>query len=255
MWGAGQMMFNKILVIADGNVNINDYKTLAQYVFNNMNPATDIYFSQGPMDVLDHSCSKMGFGGKMCIDGTKKWEEEKVNDLLPFSFPVGLTAEKLTASFPQITSINVSLAKDHGIPVFFIAVRKQKAGHVAELHQNICQLPELQGIKMILYVEHTVNAADIADVLWRFCNNLDPKRDHFYAGKNNSIIGLDGTRKTKDLDGFERPWPNIIVADDATIRSVDEKWAQLGLGDLIPSPSLKYKNQMYGEEAQVAADI
>ncbi len=26
--------------------------------------------------VLDHSCSKLGFGGKMCIDGTAKLEEE-----------------------------------------------------------------------------------------------------------------------------------------------------------------------------------
>jgi 4-hydroxy-3-polyprenylbenzoate decarboxylase len=43
-----------------------------------MNPATDIYFSQGPMDVLDHSCSKLGFGGKMCIDGTHKFEEERM---------------------------------------------------------------------------------------------------------------------------------------------------------------------------------
>ncbi len=31
MWGAGQMMFNKILVLADGKVPITDYKTLAQY--------------------------------------------------------------------------------------------------------------------------------------------------------------------------------------------------------------------------------
>ena len=51
-------------------------KNWLQYVFKNLNPATDIYFSQGPMDVLDHSCSKLGFGGKMCIDGTVKFEEE-----------------------------------------------------------------------------------------------------------------------------------------------------------------------------------
>ena len=76
MWGAGQMMFNKILVLADGDVRIQDYEELAKYVFSNINPATDIYFSQGPMDVLDHSCSKLGFGGKMCIDGTMKHEEE-----------------------------------------------------------------------------------------------------------------------------------------------------------------------------------
>ena len=56
---------------------ISDYLKLAQDVFRNLNPATDIHFSQGPMDVLDHSCSKLGFGGKMCIDGTFKFEEEK----------------------------------------------------------------------------------------------------------------------------------------------------------------------------------
>src|SRR4030095_10595762 len=76
MWGAGQMMFNKILVLADEHVAIQNYGELAKYVFRNLDPATDIYFSQGPMDVLDHSCSKLGFGGKMCIDGTMKFGEE-----------------------------------------------------------------------------------------------------------------------------------------------------------------------------------
>ena len=47
MWGAGQMMFNKILVLADEGVNIQDYQALAKYVFKNLNPATDIYFSTG----------------------------------------------------------------------------------------------------------------------------------------------------------------------------------------------------------------
>ena len=64
-------------------------------------------------------------------------------------------------------------------------------------------------------------------------------------------MGLDGTRKTKEFDQFQRDWPNIIVADDATIASVDQKWAQLGLGAFIPSPSLKFKGQIYGEEAIV----
>jgi 4-hydroxy-3-polyprenylbenzoate decarboxylase len=62
-------------------------------------------------------------------------------------------------------------------------------------------------------------------------------------------MGLDGTRKTKDLDNFQRDWPNIIVADDKTIKSVDDKWNKLGLGKFIPSPSLKFKEQMYGESA------
>jgi 4-hydroxy-3-polyprenylbenzoate decarboxylase len=255
MWGAGQMMFNKILVIADGDVDAGDYKTLAQKVFENINPATDIYFSQGPMDVLDHSCSRLGFGGKMCIDGTRKSEEEITEPLLPFKLSASFSKEKLMAEHTEIKNLNDKLAHDWDIPVLFIAVEKDHPGHIEELHKAIAQLPALQGIKMICYVEHTIYTDDIADTLWRFCNNLDPRRDHFYGGKDKNILGLDGTRKTKALDGFDRPWPNIIAADDATIKSVNEKWSELGLGALIPSPSLKYRHQMYGEEAEVNEEL
>jgi hypothetical protein len=70
MWGAGQMMFNKILVVADEGVKIQDYEALAKYAFKNINPATDIYFTQGPMDVLDHSCSKLDFIANKGLLGT-----------------------------------------------------------------------------------------------------------------------------------------------------------------------------------------
>jgi 4-hydroxy-3-polyprenylbenzoate decarboxylase len=251
MWGAGQMMFNKILVLADGKVKIDDYKALAKYVFDNLNPATDVYFSQGPMDVLDHSCSKLGFGGKMCIDGTRKWEEEMAVPLVPFKLNSAFNAKTLQSQYPEITSLNDKLAREWEIPVLFIGIHKNRKGHVEELHNALCKEASLQGIKMILYVEHTVEADDIADVLWRFCNNLDPRRDHFYGGADKHILGLDGTRKNKEYDGFERPWPNVIAADAATIQSVDAKWNELNLGALIKSPSLKYQHQMYGEEAEV----
>lgn len=248
MWGAGQMMFNKILVIADGSINISDYKAVAQYVFSNLDPASDIYFSQGPMDVLDHSCSKLGFGGKMCIDGTKKWEEEITAPRQPFVLHKDFSVATIRTAWPEITGINDGLARSLQLPVLFVSVAKNRSGHIENLHRALCNRPELAGFKMILYVEHTVDVSDIADTLWRFCNNLDPKRDNFFSD-DKRVIGLDGTRKTKALDGFERPWPNIIVADKETIESVNNKWLQLNMGPLILSPSLKYQSQMYGEEA------
>lgn len=258
MWGAGQMMFNKILVIADEQVSIQNYEQLAQYVFRHFNPATDVYFSQGPMDVLDHSCSKLGFGGKMCIDGTYKSEEETDNDqyqLLATRYS-GLREEIIKNKYPEVEKLNLSLLSRQ-IPCLILSVRKSRPGHIRELHDALCNLEEMEGIKMILYVEHTVDAQDLPVALWRFCNNLDPKRDNFLAQKQSSItpgkkfvcLGLDGTRKTKDLDNFQRDWPNIIVADDNTIKAVDEKWASLGLGAFLPSPSLKFKDQLYGKEA------
>ena len=260
MWGAGQMMFNKILVLTAStkdSFKITDYLSLAKDVFKNLNPANDIYFSQGPMDVLDHSCSKMGFGGKMCIDGTFKYEEE-LDETFFFANPdFSLTTSILLKErFKEIKEINFSLIKKD-IPVLIISVEKNKKEHVKELHESITSMKETEGIKMILYVEHTVDANDLTVSLWRFCNNLDPRRDHFIAKRRSafndyrytSCIGFDGTIKTKEFDDFYRDWPNIIVADDATIASVDDKWESLNLGTFIPSPSLKFKEQMYGVEA------
>ncbi|HEV2354445.1 MAG TPA: UbiD family decarboxylase, partial [Puia sp.] len=278
MWGAGQMMFNKILVVCDEGAEIRSYGELARYVMNNLNPATDIYFSQGPMDVLDHSCSKLGFGGKMCIDGTAKTAEES-DERYQWAAPHPLDLAALQRRWPEIRGVNSSLlAQD--IPCLVVAVKKDRPGHIRALHTAITALPETEALKLILYVEHTVDVNDLSVALWRFCNNLDPKRDHILieraAGvvndpaaesdgpaartgfttvgeaKLTACLGLDGTRKTASLDNFQRDWPNIIVADDATIRTVDEKWPSLGLGAFLPSPSLKFKDQLYGTEAVVS---
>jgi 4-hydroxy-3-polyprenylbenzoate decarboxylase len=257
MWGAGQMMFNKILVLAEGEkatgIKIDDYANLAREVFTHLNPATDVYFSSGPMDVLDHSCSKMGFGGKLCIDGTRKTDEERTQEAVVYKMPAGFSIPAIQQAFAEIDNASDALLQ-MGIPVLLVAVAKNRPGHVAELHRALAQRPELQGIKMVLYVEHTVRTTDIADVLWRFCNNLDPRRDHVYGGPHNNILGLDGTRKTKKYDNFDRDWPNIIVADNVTIKKIDDKWPSLGIGELITSPSLRYKTQLYRGGATVLED-
>jgi 4-hydroxy-3-polyprenylbenzoate decarboxylase len=258
MWGAGQMMFNKVLVLADQDVKIQDYESLARYAFHNIDVINDITLSTGPMDVLDHSCSKLGFGGKMAIDATSKFEEE-IEDANHLQVQPVMLPTNFADRFAGVEKINDSLLQKT-IPCLLISVKKQRLGHIKELHEEICSSPEVEGIKMILYVEHTVDAGDLPVALWRLCNNMDPKRDTILfqrpsfkeAGKTFACLGLDGTIKTKELDNFQRDWPNIIVADDATIKAVDEKWPRLGMGAFIPSPSLKFKNQMYGEEAVAA---
>jgi 4-hydroxy-3-polyprenylbenzoate decarboxylase len=198
----------------------------------------------------------------MCIDGTIKLPEEIDENFQYSIFNIQYSIDELKRKFPEIKEINNSLlAKD--IPCLIISVKKNRKGHIKELHELICNEKELQGVKMILYVEHTVDVNDLPTALWRFCNNLDPKRDYQISkrltsnqqpvtGNYSACIGFDGTRKTKEFDDFHRDWPNIIVADEATIMAVDKKWNDLGIGVFIPSPSLKFKDQLYGEEAVVS---
>ena len=137
MWGAGQMMFNKILVLVDEGVSITDYLSLAKYVLGNVNPATDITFAQGPMDVLDHSCSKLGFGGKMCIDGTKKFEEE-TDERYATDNEMFLPDNDWLASFPEIKSVNRQLL-EREIPCLIVSVSKTRKGQIRDLHMDFAE--------------------------------------------------------------------------------------------------------------------
>jgi 4-hydroxy-3-polyprenylbenzoate decarboxylase len=254
MWGAGQMMFNKILVLVDKGVAITDYKALAQYVFKNLNPATDIAFAQGPMDVLDHSCSKPGFGGKMCLDGTAKLPEEKEEGYADAGAGTDIPEQELKQAYPEIRAMNTSLLRE-SIPCLLVAVSKNRKGQVRELHRSLAaRLLPAYSVKLVLYIDEQVDPKNLPVSLWRFCNNLDPRRDYILYeeklhDKRIACLGLDGTTKTEALDDFHRDWPNIIVADEETIASVDRKWNELGLGPFIPSPSLAFRDQLYGNEA------
>lgn len=241
LWGAGQMMFTKMMVVVDGDVNIHDNREVARYISEHTDPAFDILFSQGPTDVLDHSCSTMAFGGKMGIDGTRKLEEELAGRNIAKQDDAFPDHADLLRSFPEITGINTSLLES-GISLVFICVKKNRKGHIRELSQQILARQDFRNIKTVIFVEHTLDISQIADAVWRFSNNADPRRDHFIKG---SQIAFDGTRKTKEFDDFNRDWPNILASDQVTIDRIDSIWDKLGLGPLIESPSRKYSKQLY----------
>ncbi|MCH8054587.1 MAG: menaquinone biosynthesis decarboxylase [Deltaproteobacteria bacterium] len=76
LWGLGQMMFTKIIIIVDDNVNVHDLAEVTWIAGNHIDPKRDVLFVEGPVDVLDHAAPLMGYGSKMGIDATVKWKSE-----------------------------------------------------------------------------------------------------------------------------------------------------------------------------------
>jgi 4-hydroxy-3-polyprenylbenzoate decarboxylase len=251
LWGAGQMMFNKIMIVVDSNVNIFDYDEMARVIADNVNPLNDIIFSKGPLDVLDHSAASFAFGSKMGIDATVKNIEE-LADFHFFDNNYFIDKESVLLQYLEVKAINDDPIKDN-LPVVIIAVEKNRRYHIKQLNEHLLKNGLIKNIRYILYVESLIDITDISNVVWRFANNIDPKRDSYFVqmpdGSDYVGIAIDGTRKTKEYDDFQRAWPNIIVMDDETIKGVDEKWDKLGLGKFLPSPSLKYKSQVYKGKA------
>ncbi|HWR43357.1 menaquinone biosynthesis decarboxylase [Sporomusa sp.] len=76
MWGMGQMMFTKMIIVVDAHVNVQDMNEVWWRVFNNIDARRDIVMVDGPLDVLDHSSPMPNWGTKVGIDATKTWREE-----------------------------------------------------------------------------------------------------------------------------------------------------------------------------------
>lgn len=76
IWGLGQMMFTKFVIVVDSDIDVHNLSEVSWKVFNNVDPSRDCIVEKGPLDILDHSCDIVGFGGKMGIDATRKLKEE-----------------------------------------------------------------------------------------------------------------------------------------------------------------------------------
>ena len=76
LWGMGQMMNVKMIIVVDSHVDVQDISEVAWRVFNNIDADHDLEIVHGPLDVLDHSSPMAKWGAKLGIDATKTWVEE-----------------------------------------------------------------------------------------------------------------------------------------------------------------------------------
>lgn len=246
LWGAGQMMFSKVMVILDGEADLNDpWRVLAEIVLN-ADPRQDIIFNRGPVDVLDHASSAFTYGSKLGIDATRKPGKQKVT----------IDTEQIKSGLEKLDGIDgiqvyCKLPLSAGLPFLVLGITKDKPGYIADLHTRLSSDGILEGYRYIIYIDTFALEMDPGDIAWLVSNNIDPVRDCFFPEGKKGPLAIDGTMKSGKLDNFSRDWPNVVVMDEDTIRKVDEMWDKLGLGSYLLSPSLKYRALVRNEGAVV----
>jgi 4-hydroxy-3-polyprenylbenzoate decarboxylase len=72
LWGMGQMMFTKYIVVVDADVDVHNTSDVLFHLCANTDPQRDSIFTKGPADVLDHATSEIAMGTKLGIDATRK---------------------------------------------------------------------------------------------------------------------------------------------------------------------------------------
>ncbi|HXY12633.1 MAG TPA: menaquinone biosynthesis decarboxylase [Thermoplasmata archaeon] len=76
LWGLGQMMFVRYLVVVDEDVNVHDLSEVLYRVGLQADPGRDLELSHGPVDQLSISNPVPNLGAKVGIDATRKGPED-----------------------------------------------------------------------------------------------------------------------------------------------------------------------------------
>jgi 4-hydroxy-3-polyprenylbenzoate decarboxylase len=239
LFGTGQMMLTKYLVVVSGNLNIRNYKELMTHILANTDFESDIIFTHGPLDVLDHSSDSFSYGGKAGIDATVKLPEECRSEQKTSETSKAAALENITGWLDSlyIKAFNANLLKE-GIGILILAVNQSEdSGFKGKIIELLKAELRAGSCRLVIVVDHTVDPDDIFMVAWQMLGNSDPVRDHSLISRD--IILFDGTIKFYRSGGFPRKWPDVVCSDAGTIKKIDKKWNLLGFEKFISSPSLR----------------
>jgi 4-hydroxy-3-polyprenylbenzoate decarboxylase len=76
VWGLGQLMFSKTVIVVDQDVDVHNPMEVAWIVGTHYDPERDVQFTRGPVDDLEDASDLQAYGSKMGIDATRKWPTE-----------------------------------------------------------------------------------------------------------------------------------------------------------------------------------
>ena len=224
LWGMGQMSFVKTIIVLDKNVDIQNTKKIIEILLNKVDFTSDLFFSEGILDVLNHASDKALYGSKLGIDLTNKIQGEDESKIKPEieHNKTLLLPENILEQFTELTSCKILEQK--GLhQVVFTTLDKKFPEHGPKVIKKFMNNMEFSSITILVVLECHENINDASTVLWKILNNIDPKRDmHFFGGR----VGIDVTCKTGE-NNYTQYWPDEIEMSEKVKENVDQKWMNI----------------------------
>ena len=235
LWGAGQMMFNKYLVITSAETPIRSFETLAA-LLRRCDLRQCMIRSEGILDVLDHATATCGFGGKLALDLTDTDPAAAVAD-------VTLPSEAHPAG--GIELYDTRHVGDLGLVILYAeASRPDKVDMEAYLREN-----GFSGVRYAVVFDYqAAGAMRDEDLLWLAAANTDPRRDVVLTA--DDTLTVDARSKRPGVEGNPPRFPNVAMSSMQTIRLVDERWEEYGIGPRLESPSRRYRKLWLSDRAE-----
>lgn len=233
LWGAGQMMFNKYLVISSENTNLRSAKEMFR-LLRHLDPERHLIHSEGILDVLDHSAPMRGYGAKLAIDLT---------GIDPETTPQSLREPSTANPCGGIELFNTELFSDLGLIILYAEREWRERVDVKEyLTTN-----NIEARFAVVFDRGAAGSMTLNDLLWIAAANTDPKRDIEIYG---STLIIDARSKRPGYGTNPERFPNAVTSLPETIHHVDSRWEEYDIGSRIESPSRRYRKLWLSDSAE-----
>lgn len=234
LWGAGQMMFNKYIVIAPEGVDVRDKGVMCN-LLKRLNPRKHLIWSEGILDVLDHATQTTGYGSKLAIDLTDIALDSDVE-----CFDAPRTAEPMGG----VALFNMAFADSLNLVVLYAEREWREEIDV----EGYIKHNKMESARFVVLFDYgAAGSMTPSDLLWLAAANTDPRRDIRIV--DNRVI-IDARSKRPGYGDNPPRFPNVVTSHPDTIKFVDERWEEYGLGEFVESPSRKYRKLKLSDEAQ-----
>ncbi len=233
LWGAGQMMFNKFLILTDAGTDLRDPDAVARLLREADIPQAVIR-GDGILDILDHATATPGFGGKLALDLTSS-RPATAN-------PATEAASGEPASLPDGCRVDTAFAEQWATAVIYAPAGTEVRPRTA------VEAVAGTNVKYIAVLDAEAEGLSPGELLWLAAADTDPARDVRIEGGR---LVIDARTKLPGRSGHPDRFPNPAVSSARIIDTVDRRWAEYRLGDFTPSPSLRYMKLRKSDKAEI----
>jgi 4-hydroxy-3-polyprenylbenzoate decarboxylase len=212
LWGTGQLVLTKVMIIVSSDVNPRDWDAVLDEIGENFDPNQDfLMIPWAPLDTLDFTSGKFNVGSKMGINAVRKPRAGRKIRPVPKILPNPRAKHKEILDWRLLNG---------GI----LAIKVDK--NPKEVIEKLFKTQGYEGVRIIAVVSPDIDIHSNTELIWGIFTRFDPYLDVIFEHtelKGSAVVyggrmGIDATMKSW--------YPKVIEMSEDIKETVTERWKE-----------------------------
>jgi 3-polyprenyl-4-hydroxybenzoate decarboxylase len=212
LWGTGQLVLTKVMIIVSSDVNPRDWNAVLKEIGDNFDPNEDfLMIPWAPLDTLDFTSGKFNVGSKMGINAVRKPNNGKKKQPVPKNVP------DPRAKHNEIIDWKL-------LPGGILAIKIDK--NPKETIKKLFNTKGYEDVRIIVIVSPDIDVHNTTELIWGIFTRFDPYLDVIFEHtelKGSAVVyggrmGIDATVKSW--------YPKVIEMSEDIKEKVSDRWKE-----------------------------